>query len=129
MDAQFNKFAGRFIRYWRQLPIALLAVTVFALGLHAKLSLYEPASPVVLLAMTKLSVGDSSDKAILPQRKRSIKASAIETAATLLFFLTSQSASADLRHNHQRGLARAGFLLRQHYAFLFFRPPPSPSFA
>ena len=47
MDTQFRKFAGRFIRYWRQLPIALLAVTVFALGFHAKLSLYEPASPVV----------------------------------------------------------------------------------
>jgi hypothetical protein len=125
MDALFRKFAGRFIRYWRQLPIALLAATVFALGLHAKLSLYEPASPVVLLAMTKLSVGDSSAKAILPQRKRSIRANAIETASVLTF----QSASADLRYSHQRGLARAGFLVRQHYAFLFFRPPPSPSFA
>jgi len=128
MDAQFRKLAGRFIRYWRQLPIALLAFTVFALGLHAKLSLYEPASPVVLLAMTKLSVRDSSAKAILPQRKRSIRANAIETAAALLFFLTFQSAFADLRHNHQRGFARAGFLLRHYYAFLFFRPPPSLSF-
>jgi hypothetical protein len=129
MDTQFRKLAGRFIRYWTQFPIALLAFTVFALGLHAKLSLYEPASPVVLLAMTKLSVGDRSAKAILPQRQRPIRANAIETTAALLFFLTFQSASADSRHDHQRGFALAGFLLRHHHAFLFFRPPPSPSFA
>jgi len=129
MDAQLRKFAGRFIRYWRQLSIALLAFAVFALGLHAKLSLYKPASPTILLTMTKLSAGDRSAKVILPSRERLIRTKAIELAAALLLFLIFQPVAADPQHYRQRGFALAGFMLHHQYRFLFFRPPPSPSFA
>lgn len=124
MHAPFRKLFRRFIRCWKQLPIALLAFTVFALGLRSKLTLYQPASPASLLTITKLSVGDRSTKAILPQRQRPIRANAPETVATSLFSLRFQSVSVDLRHDHQRIPTLAGFLLHHYHPFLFFRPPP-----
>jgi hypothetical protein len=127
MDARLINFAERFIRYWRQLSIILLAFTVFALGLHAKLSLYKPASPTILLTITKLSASDRFAKAILPSQKRLIRTKVIEAAAA--FFFTFRPVKAGLQHDRQRGFAPTGFLLRHHHSFLFFRPPPSPSFA
>jgi hypothetical protein len=49
MDAQFRKLARSFHRCWKRFSIALLAFTVFALGLHSKLSLYKPVFPATLL--------------------------------------------------------------------------------
>jgi len=126
MDARLWNFAGGFIRYWRQLSIFLLAFAVFALGLHAKLSLYKPASSTILLTITKLSAGDRSAKAILPSQERLIKTKIIGPTAALFFF---RLVNADLQHDGQTGFVPTGFLLRHHYSFSFFRPPPSPSFA
>jgi hypothetical protein len=120
MDTQFKILAGRFVPCRRQLPIVALVFAVFALGLHAKLALYKPASPTVLLTITKLSAGDRSAKTILPSRKRLVRMKAIVLPAALLFFLTFQHLSGHLRHDRRRGFSLTGLMLRHQYRFLFF---------
>jgi hypothetical protein len=129
MDAPFKIRAGRLGRCGRPLTIAVLVLAVFALGLHTKLALYQPASPSVLLTITKLSAGDRSAKAVLPPREQQTRMEATVSAAAFLFLLMFQHVANNLRHDRQRGFALAGLIQGLQYRVLFFRPPPSLFFA
>lgn len=127
MDVQLEILAGSLARCVRQFSIAALVLAVFALGLHAKLALYEPASPTVLLSITKLSAGERSAKAILFSRERLAAMKAIVPIAALLCFSRFQHVAGYLRNDLRRGFPLTSLILPRQYRFLFFRPPPISS--
>lgn len=58
MWARAKTSAGIKTRLFRRFAIVLLALSVFALGLNAKLALYKPATQTMLASLTKLAAGN-----------------------------------------------------------------------
>jgi hypothetical protein len=124
MCAQATITDGTAMHRFRCVAIILLAISVFTLGLHAKLALYKPVPPSMLVTLTKLALNERSDIASsLPGRETPPEATA-ETVRPTLFAFGSVSipAQAQRESQGQDGLCAARHHLRP---LLLHKPPPA----
>jgi hypothetical protein len=128
MTAEVTLFNPTSVESWRRRAIEFLAIAVFALGLHAKLCLYKPQSPTVVLTIIKLSSHDPvAANAVLTSSYAGAKARACDVLASL-FCSNSQAEmppQAHLRQDSAGLLKPMSLALGHYYRFLFFRPPPT----
>jgi hypothetical protein len=109
----------------RHLAIILLAVSVFALGLHAKLALYNPVPPSMLVTLTKLALNERENIAPPPLAKQASPDEKVGTSRPTHFDLNSLSIPAQTQRESQGedDLCAA----RHHLKPLLLHKPPPPT--
>jgi hypothetical protein len=111
---------------FRCAEIILLAISVFALGLHAKLALYKPYPPSMLVTLTKLALNERSNIAPSPLARQASPDIKVGTSRPIHFDLSSWSipAQAQRESRDEDGLCAARHHLKP---LLLHKPPPAAS--
>lgn len=111
---------------FRCAAIILLAVSVFTLGLHAKLALYKPVPPSMLVTLTKLPLNEQSNIASSTLASVAAAKVADKSDQLTLFAMRSSSLPAQAQREAKRedGLCTARHHLKP---LLLHKPPPAAS--
>lgn len=126
MFAQTSRTDGNTVHRLRRLAIILLAVSVFALGLHAKLALYKPVPPSMLVTLTKLALNERANIATSPLTKQSSPDVEVGISRPTHFDFSSLSIPAQAQRESQD---EDGLCAAQHHLkpLLLHKPPPPTS--
>jgi hypothetical protein len=123
MCAQATITDGPTPHRFRRAAIILLAMSVFTLGLHAKLALYKPVPPSMLVTLTKLALNERATVAPSPLAKQASPDAKVGTSRPTMFDFSSLSIPAQAQRESQ---GEDGLCAARHHLkpLLLHKPPP-----
>lgn len=109
-----------------RLSLLLLATSVFALGLHAKLALYETQTPSTILTLTKLSTRERSIVSVMRETRAELTDRELFSTIILLFAVPAMLAHCCSKREDQieDGLFRSA---HKYSTILRNKAPPLPA--